>query len=54
LEVDPSTFISPPETLDGAASQFISGAYTLEGQLLLLLDSTKVIEQVTRDHSPVP
>jgi len=52
LDIEPSTFAPPPETLDGPASQFITGAYKLDGQLLLLLDIMKIVEQVTRDHSP--
>ena len=43
LEVEESTFESPPETLQGEARSLIRGAYKLSGQLLLILDTEKAV-----------
>lgn len=39
VDVDPTAFESPPETLAGKARDLILGAYKLEGRLLLVLDT---------------
>lgn len=38
VEVDPSNYERPPETLDGKARELVTGVYKLEGRLLLILD----------------
>jgi purine-binding chemotaxis protein CheW len=43
LEVEESTFESPPKTLQGEARALIRGAYKLSGQLLLILDTEKAV-----------
>jgi len=43
LEVEESSFESPPETLQGEARALIRGAYKLSGQLLLILDTEKAV-----------
>jgi len=43
LEVDEDDFESPPDTLQGQAREFILGTYKLEGRLLLVLDTEKVV-----------
>ena len=43
VDVDESTFESPPETLEGVARELIIGAYKLEGRLLLVLDTEGVV-----------
>src|SRR5258706_814059 len=43
LEVEESSFESPPETLRGEARALIRGAYKLSGQLLLILDTEKAV-----------
>jgi purine-binding chemotaxis protein CheW len=43
VDVDESTFESPPETLEGVARELITGAYKLEGRLLLILDTERVV-----------
>lgn len=48
VDVDEATFEGPPETLEGVARDLIRGAYKLEGQLLLVLDTERVV------HLPVP
>jgi purine-binding chemotaxis protein CheW len=44
LAVDDSQFELPPETLDGAAAELITGVYKLEGRLLLVLDIDKALQ----------
>jgi purine-binding chemotaxis protein CheW len=39
IDVEESAFERPPETLRGAARDFIRGVYKLKGQLLLILDA---------------
>jgi purine-binding chemotaxis protein CheW len=46
LEVEESTFESPPETLQGEARSLIRGAYKLSGQLLFILDTEKAVTLV--------
>lgn len=43
VEVDQVRFEPPPETLQGAHREFIRGAMKLEDDLLLLLDTTRVL-----------
>jgi purine-binding chemotaxis protein CheW len=43
LEVTEDSFESPPETLSGAAREFIMGTYKLRERLLLILDTQRVI-----------
>ena len=44
LEVDRELFEPPPETLQGVPRELIRGAYKLEGRLLLVLDTNRVVE----------
>jgi len=43
VEVEPDSFEAPPDTLTGVARDFITGAYKLEGYLLLELDTRRVL-----------
>lgn len=43
IDLDESSFERPPETLRGAARDFIRGVYKLKGQLLLILDTDLAI-----------
>ncbi|MEZ5282838.1 MAG: chemotaxis protein CheW [Acidimicrobiales bacterium] len=43
IDVDPSTFEPPPETATVQVRELISGAYKLEGALLLALDIDAVL-----------
>jgi purine-binding chemotaxis protein CheW len=45
LEVSTDAFESPPETLCGPARELIRGAFKLDGRLLLILDTDKVLGQ---------
>ena len=42
LEVDPSCFERPPDTLEGIARELIQGTYKLQGQLLLTINIDKL------------
>lgn len=44
LEVDREQFEPPPETLQGVPRELIRGAYKLDGKLLLVLDTNRVVE----------
>ena len=44
IEVPSHDFESPPETLSGPARALIHGAYKLNGQLLLVLNTTEAVE----------
>jgi purine-binding chemotaxis protein CheW len=44
LAVADSQFEPPPETLDGAAAELITGVYKLEERLLLVLDIDKALQ----------
>jgi purine-binding chemotaxis protein CheW len=44
LDMDAATFERPPENLQPAAKELISGVYKLKGQLLLVLDSERTAE----------
>lgn len=48
LELDESAFESPPETIDKDIRNLVRGVYKLEGQLLLMLDTDKMIEFSSR------
>lgn len=43
VDVNPDLFSPPPETLDGVSRELIVGAYKLPEQLLLMLDTDKVL-----------
>ena len=43
LFLDDRDFERPPETMPGAARQFIRGAYKLEDELILALEADKVV-----------
>ena len=44
LSVDEDQFEYPPVTLQGRSRELIRGAYKLEGKLMLVLDTDKVVE----------
>lgn len=44
LEIADSCFEPPPETLTGKARDLIQGVYKLDNQLLLIIDTEKVVE----------
>lgn len=44
LVVDPDTFEAPPETLQGVLRELIRGAYKLDNELLLALDTDAVLQ----------
>lgn len=50
VDVNPADFTRPPEALDQDNVELIRGAYKLPGQLLLVLDSEKIVTQVTSLH----
>jgi purine-binding chemotaxis protein CheW len=59
LSVDEDQFEYPPATLQGRSRDLIRGAYKLEGKLMLVLDTDKVVEatsgSVEKDgHGSVP
>jgi purine-binding chemotaxis protein CheW len=43
IEVDDERFEQPPDTLQGVARSLIRGAYKLEGKLLMVLDTERVV-----------
>ncbi len=43
LQVPEESFEPPPETLKGTARDLIRGAYKLDGRLLLILDTERVV-----------
>jgi purine-binding chemotaxis protein CheW len=45
LEADDDSFEPPPETLRGVPRELIRGAFKLQGRLLLILDTDRVIDQ---------
>src|SRR5207249_9665101 len=47
IDVQPSTFEPPPETLRGSVREMILGAYKLDGRLLHVLDTEKACEVST-------
>ena len=44
IEVDSDLFELPPDTLRGEARLFVQGVYKLESQILLLLNTNRVIQ----------
>jgi purine-binding chemotaxis protein CheW len=44
LSVDEDQFEFPPATLQGRSRELIRGAYKLEGKLMLVLDTDRVVE----------
>ncbi|HEY0190498.1 MAG TPA: chemotaxis protein CheW [Kofleriaceae bacterium] len=44
IEVDPTAFERPPETLAADARELIRGAYKLKGRLLLVLDAGRTVD----------
>lgn len=44
VEVEEGTFEPAPKTLQGVARQLITGAYKLEGQLLLVLNMERTVQ----------
>ena len=53
VEVDPDLYERPPETLDGAARELVTGVYKLADRLLLILDvtATVTLSTLTETHS---
>jgi purine-binding chemotaxis protein CheW len=47
LKVREKLFERPPDTLKGTARELIRGAYKLEGQLLLILDTERTVSLTT-------
>ena len=50
VDVDTSDFAQPPETLDRDVVELIRGGYKLPDCLLLVLDSERIVAQVTSLH----
>jgi purine-binding chemotaxis protein CheW len=44
MELSDDTFELPPDTIHGIARELITGVYKLEHGLLLILDTTKVVQ----------
>jgi purine-binding chemotaxis protein CheW len=44
VEVEPTQFELPPDTLQGTAREMIGGAFKLKGRLLLRLDSERALK----------
>ena len=44
IEVDAEKFETPPDTLQGPAGELVTGAYKLDGRLLLLLDCDMAVQ----------
>ena len=47
VQVEESTFEPPPDTLDGVARELLTGAYKLEGRLLLIVDVDEAVRLPT-------
>ena len=47
LETEEESFERPPETVQGVARELIRGVYKLKGQLLLILDTDKALNEVS-------
>src|SRR5262249_42367886 len=45
LEVEEEAYERPPENIQGAARELVSGAYKLEDRLLLVLDTEKLVTE---------
>lgn len=54
LEVEPSTFETPPETLRGPLRSMILGVHKLERKLLHLLDTEKACQVQLTSEAPLP
>lgn len=50
VEVDDEDFETPPDTLKGTSRRMIRGAYKLENQLLLILDTINALEARAEDE----
>lgn len=50
LQLESTTFESPPENFDAAVLEFVPGAHKLKDRLLILLDANKIVEHVARLH----
>jgi len=46
IDLDDASFEPPPETLQGDARSFITGAYKLKGRLLLALDLDRTLSSI--------
>jgi purine-binding chemotaxis protein CheW len=44
VQVDQDCFEPPPETVQGAQRDLIRGVFKLEGRLLLILDTDRVVQ----------
>jgi purine-binding chemotaxis protein CheW len=51
VSVAETTFVKPPNTLDGVTKNLIRGAYKLGNRLLLNLDTEKTIKLYDQDVS---
>lgn len=49
VEVNPADFEAPPKTLRGIAHQLVCGAYKLQPQLLLVLNTTEAMRVVAEE-----
>ncbi len=54
IEVEPSTFEMPPETLRGSVRELILGVHKLDGKLLHLLDTEKACHLPTAEIVAAP
>ncbi|NBO91512.1 MAG: chemotaxis protein CheW [Planctomycetia bacterium] len=52
LEVDPHQFERPPETLKGSSRELIRGAYKLDKQLLMILDTERAVNVTGGGRNP--
>lgn len=50
LEVDESSFERPPETLSRVGQKLVQGVYKLKDQLLLILDTERVVSSDSDDN----
>ena len=44
LEIDPTTYERPPETLTGVARELVRGVYKLKDRLLLIIDTEQTVD----------
>jgi len=47
VELDDETFEPPPDTLTGPSRELITGAFKLDGRLMLALDTAKATDTST-------
>ena len=45
MDVSQNTFEPPPETLSGVAQELVTGVYKLDGRLLLVLSTEKMLRR---------